>query len=118
MEVKVIEHDQIARIVADGILIWDTASFLDLLMAVQQQTGCSKIILERSVILEDFFDLKTKLLGDAFQKLVTYDFKLGIVGDFSMYHSKSLKDYIYESNRNGAACFVQTEQAAVEWLKR
>ncbi len=42
--------------------------------------------------------------GEILQKFVTYKAKLAIAGDFSVYTSKSLKDFIYESN-NGNHIF-------------
>lgn len=85
-------------------------------MSVQHETSCNKIIVDKTAILEAFFDLKTRLLGDAFQKLVTYDIRLGIIGDFSIYTSKSLKDYIYESNRGKTICFCGTKAEAITKL--
>jgi ABC-type polysaccharide/polyol phosphate transport system ATPase subunit len=42
--------------------------------------------------------------------------KIAIVGDFSVYQSKSLKDFMYESNKGKTMFFVSTEKEAVEKL--
>ncbi len=42
--------------------------------------------------------------------------KLAIIGDFSGYTSKPLKDFIYESNNGKDVFFVGSEQEAVERL--
>ena len=39
--------------------------------------------------------------------------QLAIVGDFSKYNSKSLRDFIYESNKAGRILFVKTAEAAI-----
>ncbi|MDR2469036.1 MAG: DUF4180 domain-containing protein, partial [Tannerella sp.] len=64
----------------------------------------------------DFFDLKTGLAGEMLQKFVTYNIRLGIVGDFSTVESRSLKDFICESNKNGKTVFAKTVEHAIELL--
>jgi hypothetical protein len=44
--------------------------------------------------------------------------KIAIVGDFSIYSSKSLKDFIYESNNGRNIFFVTDEKEAAEKLSR
>ncbi|MFA6984095.1 MAG: DUF4180 domain-containing protein, partial [Sedimentibacter sp.] len=73
-------------------------------------------ILNKSAICEEFFDLKTKLAGDILQKFVNYHVKIAIVGDFSVYTSKSLRDFIYESNKGKTIFFLQDEKQAIEKL--
>jgi hypothetical protein len=48
------------------------------------------------------------------QKFSTYDFKLAIVGDFSKYKSKSLQDFIRESNKGRGIFFVNTLKDALD----
>jgi hypothetical protein len=43
---------------------------------------------------------------------------LGIVGDFSLYQSKSLRDFIYESNKSNRIVFVSTLEEALDRLSR
>ncbi|WP_083996437.1 DUF4180 domain-containing protein [Desulfosporosinus acididurans] len=65
-------------------------------------------------IFEDFFDLKTKLAGEILQKFVNYHVRIAIVGDFSGYKSKSLKDFIYESNNGKDVFFDLIERNGLE----
>ena len=44
--------------------------------------------------------------------------KLAIIGDFSGYTSKPLRDFIYESNNGNHVFFVSSEAEAVEKLSR
>jgi hypothetical protein len=60
--------------------------------------------------------LKTTLAGDILQKFSNYNVKLAIVGDFSIYTSQSLRDFIYESNKTGRIRFVNTIDEAIEAL--
>lgn len=42
--------------------------------------------------------------------------KIAIVGDFSVYKSKSLKDFIYESNKGNNIFFLPDEEQAIKKL--
>ena len=75
------------------------------------------IILYEYNLPAEFFDLKTKLAGDILQKFSTYNGRLAIIGDFSRYESNSLKDFIYESNKQGRINFVATMEDAELKLK-
>lgn len=63
-----------------------------------------------------FFDLKTGLAGDILQKFSNYNIKLAILGNFKNEQSKSLNDFIYESNKTGRINFVETFDEAVNSL--
>jgi hypothetical protein len=69
-------------------------------------------------VIEDFFVLSTRIAGEILQKFITYQFKLAIVGDFSGYTSKPLKEFIYESNKGKEIFFVSSEEDAIEKLGR
>ncbi|HZG79514.1 MAG TPA: DUF4180 domain-containing protein [Brevibacillus sp.] len=106
----------IAIVSSNEILIEDVQSALDLMATVHYEAGCDRIIMNKSLISERFFDLKTRLAGEILQKFTNYRVKVAIVGDFSVYSSQSLKDFIYESNNGNAIFFLPTEQQAVEKL--
>jgi hypothetical protein len=107
---------EIAVINSDEILIKDVQSALDFMATVQYETGCNRIVLNKSAISEDFFNLSTKLAGDILQKNVNYHVKIAIIGDFSVYTSKSLKDFIYECNKGKDVFFLSDEKQAIEKL--
>lgn len=104
---------------SDGsVLIADTQSALDLAMTVQYETGINRLVLSKESIAEDFFKLSTGLAGEILQKFINYQIKIAIVGDFSVYTSKPLQDFIRESNRGKDVYFVSTEEDAVKFLTR
>ncbi|MDF2721492.1 MAG: hypothetical protein K0Q59_1167 [Paenibacillus sp.] len=107
---------KVAIVESSDILIQDVQDALDLMATVSYNHECSKILLHKSNVAEPFFDLKTKLAGDVLQKYVNYQVKLAIVGDFAGYDSKSLKDFIYESNQGKQVFFVQDRQEALRAL--
>ncbi|MGV8838786.1 MAG: DUF4180 domain-containing protein [Bauldia sp.] len=56
----------------------------------------------------DFFDLKTRILGEMVQVCVTYGLRLAFVGPMpeAVAGSKALRDFIYESNKGRSVWFV------------
>lgn len=107
---------EIAVVKSDEVLITDVQSALDLMATIRYETNCDRMILYKSVIIEHFFDLKTRIAGDILQKYVNYNLKAAIIGDFSTYSSKSLKDFIYESNKGKHFFFLSDEKQAVQKL--
>ncbi|NDO47450.1 DUF4180 domain-containing protein [Clostridium sp. ASF356] len=116
MEKIVKNNIEIVIIEENEINIKQATSAIDAIMDIKYQTNCSNIVIDKKCISEDFFQLSTGLAGEVFQKLINYHIKLAIVGDFSMYTSKALKDFIYESNKGKAFFFVETQQQAIEKL--
>lgn len=56
----------------------------------------------------DFLRLKTGIAGEVFQKFVNYRLKCAIVGDIgeALAESRSLRDFVYETNKGGSIWFV------------
>lgn len=104
---------RVIRIEDESILISDEQSALDILMSIAYETGERRFIINKNNIIEDFFDLSSKLAGAILQKLVNYRMKLAIVGDFSHDGSKALNAFIYESNRGNDIFFVESESKAL-----
>lgn len=108
----------IAQVKSENVVITDVQSALDVVMSVEYEAKTNRIIMDKSLIEERFFDLKTGVLGEVFQKFITYGIKVAVVGDFSLYSSKSLKDYIKEANRGHDIFFVTSVSEAIAKLSR
>lgn len=107
----------IAEILPGSDLITSPDDILDL-MAEARLNDSGRMIIHDKSLHPDFFDLKTKVAGEILQKFSNYRMRLAIVGDFSEYKSKSLRDFIRESNRTGTICFVGTIEEALSKLDR
>ena len=118
MDITVQTHRGIryALVDADEPLITDAQTALDLMVTVGYEADCNRIALLKQAVTEAFFSLGTGLAGEVLQKFVNYQVKLAIIGDFSGYHSKPLRDFIYESNHGRHIFFVGTQQEAAEKL--
>ena len=110
------ENSSLVYIESEDILITDAQSALDFMMTVQYEKECSRIILDKKAISEEFFRLSSGIAGDIMQKFINYHTKLAIIGDFSNYTSKSLHDFIYECNKGNDIFFVDNLEQAVEKL--
>ena len=95
-----------AEIITDKVILRSTEDGLDLLGNLYYQ-GFDKIIIHEKNITPEFFDLKTKIAGEILQKFAQYQMPLIIVGDFSKYQSKSLNDFIFESNKSKQINFIK-----------
>lgn len=102
----------IAEIIADEILIETIEDGLDLMGNMYYQ-GFDKIIIQEKNITPDFFDLKNGMAGEILQKFSNYRIQLAIVGDFEKYTSKSLQDFIRESNEGKLVNFVSSTELAL-----
>lgn len=109
MQFIIHQHNQtqIAELVADEITIKNVQDALDL-MANANYQGAWKIIIKEEHLAPAFFDLKTQLAGDILQKFSNYKTALAIIGDFKKYQSKSLRDFILESNKKKRILFVSS----------
>lgn len=106
---------KIAEIISDEIIINSTQDGLDLLGNLYYQEF-DKVIINKSNITPAFFDLKNGIAGEILQKFSNYRFRLAIVGDFSKYKSKSLNDFIFESNKGRQINFVPSQSEAIKVL--
>jgi hypothetical protein len=115
IEINKINGTVLAEVYDEGVIIHKTQDALDL-MAECNYLGANKIILHEMNLLPAFFDLKTGIAGEILQKFSTYDNRLAIIGNFTRYNSKSLNDFIFESNKYKRINFVSTLEEAREKL--
>jgi cobalamin biosynthesis Co2+ chelatase CbiK len=106
---------KIAEVISEDILINNPEQGLQLMADLYYQ-GFDKIIIQAKHISPDFFDLKTGIAGEILQKFSNYRVQLVIIGDFSGYPGKSIKDFIYESNKGKQVNFLASLEEAVEKL--
>lgn len=119
MEIEIITNNgkHIAEITSKEIIINSAEDGLNLLGNIYYQ-GADSLIIDEHLICKEFFDLKTGMAGEILQKFSTYKVRLAIVGDFTKYESKSLQDFIKESNKYGHVNFVETRDEAIEKLNK
>ena len=120
MELSKIEKNGIvcAVVNSETLVITDAQSALDVLMSAKYDVGTKNIVIDKKLIVEDFFILSKGLAGEILQKYINYGGRIAIYGDYSHYTGKPLKDFIYESNKGKDVFFVTTQDEAINMLTR
>jgi len=101
---------QIIEIVDNGLILGNVQDFLD----IAANSPSRNIIIHKENIIPEFFDLRTKIAGEILQKASNYRIRIGIVGDFKDITSKSLKDFIYESNKTKEILFKENVEEILQ----
>lgn len=112
IETHHINNSKVAEVIADNVVLSTPEEGLDLLGNLYYQ-GVDRIIIYEENIIPDFFDLTTRIAGEILQKFTQYQMPLVIVGDFSKFASKSLADFIFESNKGKQVNFVSDRLEAL-----
>lgn len=102
---------------SEGPLLGSERDALDIIGA---HGDADVIVVPVTRLAPDFFELKTKLAGGFFQKMQTYRLRLVVLGDISdrMKASKSLNDFVVETNRVGHHLFVADRVEMLDRLGR
>ena len=76
------------------------------------------VVLPVSRIDPAFFELRSGIAGEVFQKMEQYQRRLVVLGDVAaeVAASKSLHDFVYETNRRGHHLFVPTREEMLSRL--
>jgi hypothetical protein len=109
------ENRIIAELIDNEFIINQSQHVLDILGELGEH-NCGRIIIHEKNFHKDFFNLRTGLAGEILQKFSNYRIRLAIVGDFSKYSSKSLQDYIRESNKGQIVFFTENVESAIKRL--
>jgi hypothetical protein len=109
------EEVVIAELTNENLRISQAQDFLDLIGDFVSY-NCNRIMICERNLHADFFKLQTGIAGEILQKCSNYNIRLAIVGDFSRYNSKSLHDFIRESNKGRCVFFVSNIDDAFKKL--
>ena len=113
MSYKVIgKENKTALVISDEVLIKDLYTALELIAAVQFETDCNKIIIDKHNLTYDFFDVDSSLKEEILEKLVKFDKKLAIIGDFSDFE-ESKKSVINKLNQSNNICILPAVEEAI-----
>lgn len=117
IETHIINNIRIAEVTAENIIIESIEDGSELTANVYYQDFDRMLLYEKN-ITPHFFDLKTGIAGEILQKFSNFHVRLAIVGDFDKFESKSIKDFIFESNKNRQINFVNTLNEGLERLSK
>ncbi len=116
METRIAQNgeNKVAVVTGEGMVFTGVQSALDFMMQIRYDTDCDCAVVPKTSVPQEFFDLKTGFAGEILQKFTNYGFRLAFAGDFAAIKSKSLRDFIFESNRAKRFLFVATEEEALD----
>lgn len=103
---------KIAELTDKSFIINEAQDMLDLIAEIGMN-DCNTLVIYDFNLNPVFFDLKTKLAGEILQKFSNYRSRLAIIGDFSGFTSKSLRDFIRECNRGKMIFFTDSLESAL-----
>ena len=115
IETHTINNTKIAEVIAEDVIVKSIEDGSQLVADIYYQ-DFDRIILYEKNITPLFFDLKTGIAGEILQKFSNFRMRLAIIGKFEKYESKSVKDFIFESNKNRQISFVNTLKEGLERL--
>lgn len=110
-------NKQIAEYTSSDLIIKNADDGLNLLGEAYFQ-GFDGIILHSENIGSEFFDLRTGIAGEVLQKFSNYRMRLAIVVSPELAKSKSLQQFIMESNKVGHINFIETIEEALQKLTK
>jgi hypothetical protein len=108
----VLNKQTIAELMPESDQINGADDMVDLLGNISYN-NCGTVVIYQKSLNPAFFDLKSGVAGEILQKVSNYRARLAIVGDFSKNESKSLQDFIRESNKRGTVLFVDSFSEAL-----
>ena len=96
---------------AEGPLLRTAQDAVDLI-GEAKSAGANILVLPIARLDPAFFQLRTGIAGEVVQKFVTYQVAAAIVGDTTQLEaeSKSLRDFIRESNQGGSIWFLADKE--------
>jgi hypothetical protein len=109
--------NKIAELLPESDIVTSPGEMLEIIADVSYHE-CNALIINEKNLHNDFFRLKTGLAGEILQKFSNYRMQLSIVGNFAEIKSKSLNDFILESNKRRTVSFVSTFNEAISRLDR
>jgi hypothetical protein len=91
-------------------------SFQDIPDVIAACFGADGLILTEDDLAQEFFDLRSGLAGELFQKFINYKLRLAIVlPDFEAYGER-ISELAYEHKSHNMIRFVRSKGEAETWL--
>ncbi len=108
-----LEDIVLVNVYGEKSIIKNSKSIIDLIINIIYEFETDNVIIDKNIIDEKFFILSSGIAGEITQKIINYNIKVAIYGDYAKYNSKSLRDFIYESNNGKNIFFVENKEQAI-----
>jgi len=91
-------------------------SFADISNALGECLGARGLILTESDLAHEFFDLRSGLAGELFQKFINYKVRVALVVPNPHGYGERFAELAYEHSTHNMIRFVDSEDEATVWL--
>jgi hypothetical protein len=91
-------------------------SFRDISDAIGVCFGAAGLILTEQELAPEFFDLRTGLAGELFQKFINYGIRLAIVLPDPQCYGERFSELAYEHSSHRLIRFLHSPEEAKSWL--
>lgn len=93
-------------------------SVRDISSALRESVSPEGLVLAEEDLGPDFYDLKTGLAGELFQKVVNYRGRVAIVIPDPRAYGDRFSELAYEHRRHPSVRFFEERAKALQWLGR
>jgi uncharacterized protein DUF4180 len=91
-------------------------SFRDISDAIAACFGTDGLILTEDDLAQEFFDLRSGLAGELFQKFINYKLRMAIVLPDPEAYGERISELAYEHKSHSMIRFVRSKDEAEAWL--
>src|SRR5262245_8390005 len=91
-------------------------SFKDIPDAIAVCFGTDGLILTEDDLAQEFFDLRSGLAGELFQKFINYKLRMAIVLPDPDVYGERISELAYEHKSHSMIRFVRSKDEAESWL--
>ena len=91
-------------------------SFKDISDAIAASFGSDGLILTEDDLAKEFFDLRSGLAGELFQKFINYKLRMAIVLPDPEAYGERISELAYEHKAHNMIRFVRSKDEAETWL--
>ena len=91
-------------------------SFSDISDAMSACLGTAGLILTENDLGQEFFNLRSGLAGELFQKFINYKVRIAIVLSDPEAYGERFSELAYEHSSHNMIRFVRTQDEAIAWL--
>jgi hypothetical protein len=92
-------------------------SFGDISDAIAESVDADGLMLTEDDLAKEFFDLRTGLAGELFQKCMNYGVRLAIVLPDTEAYGERISELAYEHKSHSMIRFIRSKGEAETWLR-
>ena len=120
MDIRIItwQGADIAEVTGEEKSIRDTKAIKDLFARAQEAGKADRLLINRNLIDESFFDLKTGFADELIGAFHRHPMKLAVTGYIPPLQTLALKAFLFEKKLGKSVRLIADREKALDWLSR